>query len=123
MIYQVFLTLLLAYECLTQEKTEKFNESILQKIDILTNEVQFLKRENSDKEIRIQVLEEKVNVFELESQIQKETIIKLSTNVDILQNQINKTVTDNLENYDIQDEHNQVYDGEFKQMKGLKSSE
>ena len=95
----------------------------MHKIEILTNEVQFLKRENSDNEIRLQVLEEKVNFFELESQIQKDKIIKLSTLVDILQNQISKTVRENLENNDLQGKYNHVYDGEFKQMKGLKSSE
>ena len=113
MIFQAFLILSLAYGYSAQESTENFNESILQKIDILTNEVQFLKKESANKDIRIQVLEEKVNVFELESKIQKDKIIKLSTNVDILQNQINKTVRDNLENNDLQGKHNQVYDVEF----------
>ena len=94
MTLQIFLILLTAYGCLAQVNAEDFQASILNKINSLTDEVQFLKRENSNKEIRIQVLEGKVNIFQLESQLQKDTIQKLSTEVEILQNQINETTTD-----------------------------
>ena len=67
----------MAYGCFAEENSEIY-APILQKIDFLTNEVQFLKKENSNKEERIQILEGKVNIFELESQIQKETIMKLT---------------------------------------------
>ena len=90
MIIQAVFISILVYGCLAQESTQNFHESVLLKIDILTNEVQILKQENSAKEIRIQVLEGKVNVFELESQIQKDTITKLLANVEILQNQIDR---------------------------------
>ena len=108
---RLFLILLTAYSCLAQENAENFPQSILNKINILTNEVQFLKRENSNKEIRIQVLEGKVNIFQLESQLQKDTIQKLSTEVEILQNQINETTTDIQEQTDQLEEHERVFHG------------
>ena len=111
MTLRVFLTLLTVYGCLAQENAENFHESILNKINTLTNEVQFLKRENSNKEIRIQVLEGKVNIFQLESQLQKDTIHKLSTEVEILQNQINETTTDIQEQTDQLEEHKRVFHG------------
>ena len=90
---QIFFVLFLAYGCLAENALE-INSPILQKIDVLANEVQFLKRENSNKELRIQKLEGKVNVFELESQMQKETIIKLTNEVEILKNKTNEIETD-----------------------------
>ena len=111
MTLRVFLPLLTVYSCLAQENAENFHESILNKINTLTNEVQFLKRENSNKEIRIQVLEEKVNIFQLESKLQKDTIQKLSTEVEILQNQINETTTDIQEQTDQLEEHKRVFHG------------
>ena len=108
---RLFLILLTAYCCLAQENAENFPESILNEINILTNEVQFLKRENSNKEIRIQVLEGKVNIFQLESQLQKDTIQKLSTEVEILQTQINETTTDIQEQTDQLEEHERVFHG------------
>ena len=111
MTLQIFLILLTAYGCLAQENAENFHESILNKINTLTNEVQFLKRENSNKEIRIQVLEGKVNIFQLESQLQKDMIQKLSTEVEILQNQINETTTDIQEQTDQLEEHKRVFHG------------
>ena len=94
--------LLMAYGCLAEENSEIFGP-ILQKIDILTNDVQFLKRENSNKELRIQILEGKVNVFGLESQIQKETIEKLVNKVESLKNQTNEIATN------VQEQNDQVY--------------
>ena len=111
MTLQVFITLLTAYGCLAHENAENFHESILNKINTLTNEVQFLKRENFNKEIRIQVLEGKVNIFQLESQLQKDMIQKLSTEVEILQNQINETTTVIQEQTDQLEEHEQMFHG------------
>ena len=111
MTLQIFLILLAAHGCLAQENAENFHESILNKINTLTNEVQFLKRENSNKEIRIQVLEGKVNIFQLESQLQKDMIQKLSTEVEILQNQINGTTRNIQEQTDQLEEHKQVFHG------------
>ena len=102
MTLQTLFVLLMAYGCLAEENSEIFGP-ILQKIDILTNEVQFLKRENSNKELRIQILEGKVNVFELESQIQKETIVKLTNEVESLKNQTNEIATN------VQEQNDQVY--------------
>ncbi len=110
---RLFLIFLTAYGCLAQENAENFHESILNKIDILTNEVQFLNRENSDKEIRIQVLEGKVNIFQVESQLQKDMIQKLSAEVEILQNQINETTTDIQEQTDQLEEHKRVFHGKY----------
>ena len=90
MTLHIFFVLFLAYGCLAENVLE-INSPILQKIDVLANEVQFLKKENSAKEIRIQVLERKVNVHEIGSQIQKDMITKLLANVEILQNQINRS--------------------------------
>ena len=109
MTLRVFLTLLTVYGCLALENAENFQESILNKINTLTNEVQFLKRENSNKEIRIQVLEGKVNIFQLESQLQKDIIQKLSAEVEILQNQINETTTDIQGQTDQLEEHERVF--------------
>ena len=86
---------------------------ILQKLDVLANEVQFLKGENSNKELRIQKLEGKVNVFELESQLQKEKIIRLTNEVEILKNQTNEIATDTQVQNDPLHEHQQTSTGKF----------
>ena len=91
MTLHIFFVLFLAYGCLADWEIES---PILQKLDVLANEVQFLKGENSNKELQIQILEGKVNVFELESQLQKEAIIRLTNEVEILKNQTNEIATD-----------------------------
>ena len=112
MTLQTFFVLFLAYGCLAESFLE-INGPILQKIDILANEVQFLKKENSNKEQRIQILEGKVNFFELESQIQKETIIKLTNEVEILKNETNKIETDIQVQNDPLQEHTQMSGSKF----------
>ena len=107
MTLNIFFVLFLAYGCLAENVLE-INSPILQKIDFLANEVEFLKIANSDQELQIQILEGKVNVFELESQLQKEAIIRLTNEVEILKNQTNEIATDTqVQNYPLQ-EHQQA---------------
>ena len=109
---QTLFVFLMAYGCFADENPEIYGP-ILQKIDILTNEVQFLKRENSNKELRIQILEGKVNLFELESQIQKETIVKLTNEVESLKNQTNEITTNVQEQNDQLQVHQQISQGKL----------
>ena len=71
MTLQIFFLLLAIYGCMAEEILE-VPESILQQMNFLTTEVQFLKGE---------------------SKIQKDTIIKLTKEVEILKNQTNKITT------------------------------
>ena len=112
MTLQTLFVLLLSYGCFAEENLEIYGP-ILQKIDILINEVQFLKNENSNKELRIQILEGKVNVFELESQIQKEAILRLTIEVESLKNPTNEIATNVEEENDQLQEHQQVSQGKL----------
>ena len=112
MTLNIFFLLFLAYGCLAENVLE-INSPILQKIDVLANEVQFLKGENSNKELRIQILEGKVNVFEQESQLQKEKIMKLTYEVEILKNQTNEIAIDTEVQNDSLQEHQQPSTGTF----------
>ena len=112
MTLHIFFVLFLAYGCLAENVLE-INSPILQKIDVLANEVQFLKGENSNKELRIQILEGKVNVFEQESQLQKEKIMKLTYEVEILKNQTNEIAIDTEVQNDSLQEHQQPSTGTF----------
>ena len=110
MTLHIFFVLFLAYGSLADWEIDS---SVLQKIEVLANEVQFLKGENSNKELRIQVLEGKVNVFELESQLQKEAIIRLTNEVEILKNQTNEIATDTQAQNDPLQEHQEISTGKF----------
>ena len=87
----VILALLAAYCCMAQENSENFQNNILKEISNLTKEIQLLKTDDIDKEVRVQALEEKVNISQLQLQIQDETIKKLSAEVKLLQFQIKTT--------------------------------
>ena len=85
MILKVFLLLLISYRCLAQENSENLEEMVLKN----ENEIQFLKSENSEKALQIQTLEKKINAFQLDSQLQNDTVQNLVAEVEILQSQIN----------------------------------
>ena len=85
MILRVFLLLLTSYRCLAQQNLENLEEMVLKN----ENEIQFLKSENSEKALQIQTLEKKINAFQLDSQLQNDTIQNLVAEVEILQSQIN----------------------------------
>ena len=87
----VVLALLAPYCSMAQENSENFQNNILKEISNLTKEIQLLKTDNIDKEVRVQTLEEKVNISQLQLQIQDETIKKLSAEVKLLQFQIKTT--------------------------------
>ena len=91
MMRLVVLALLAVYCCMAQENSENFQNNILKEISNLTKEIQLLKTDDIDKEVRVQALEEKVNISQLQLQIQDETIKKLSAEVKLLQFQIKTT--------------------------------
>ena len=91
MMRLVILALLPAYYCMAQENSENFQNNILKEISNLTKEIQLLKTDDIDKEVRVQALEEKVNISQLQLQIQDKTIKKLSAEVKLLQFQIKTT--------------------------------
>ena len=113
MILLISFVVLTVYGSLANENSENSLGPILQKIDTLNDEVQYLKRENANKELRIQILDGKVNVFQLESQIQKETITKLTNEVEILKNQTNEIATNIQEQNDQLQEHQLVFHSKF----------
>ena len=94
MVFIYFFPLFISYSCLAQENLKNVHQSLLNQINNLTNEIEFLTTENFNKGIRIQILEGKVKEFEQESQNQTNRIEKLTEKIEILQNQINKTKTD-----------------------------
>ena len=77
---QIILIFITVNSCFAQfpENLEKFQQFVLDSINTFTEEIQFLKTENSDKDTRIQILEEKVQTSQTESQLQKEEIQKLA---------------------------------------------
>lgn len=91
MMRLVILALLAAYCSMAQENSENFQNNILKEISNLTKEIQLLKTDDIDKEVRVQALEEKVNISQLQLQIQDETIKKLSAEVKLLQFHIKTT--------------------------------
>ena len=70
---------------MAQENLENLEEMVLKN----ENEIQFLMSENSEKALQIQTLEKKINAFQLDSQLQNDTIQNLVAEVNILQSQIN----------------------------------
>ena len=58
--------LLAACVCTAQETLGNFEETVLYKIDTLTDRVKFLENENSNKESRIKVLEETVEILKIQ---------------------------------------------------------
>ena len=66
MVPSAFFMLLAAYYCSAQENLGAFEETVLYKIDTLTDRVKFLENENSNKESRIKVLEETVEILKLQ---------------------------------------------------------
>ena len=57
---------LAAHVCLAQENSGNFEDTVLYKIDALTDRVKFLENENSNKESRIKVLEETVEILKIQ---------------------------------------------------------
>ena len=66
MVSLAFFMLLAACVCSAQENLGNFEETVLYKIDTLTDRVKFLENENSNKESRIKVLEETVEILKIQ---------------------------------------------------------
>ena len=66
MLPLTFYMFLAAHVCLAQENLGSFEDTVLYKIDALTDRVKSLENENSNKESRIKVLEETVEILKIQ---------------------------------------------------------